>query len=351
MFTPSLFPEDLDHVLAHTRDDWEELRGGRLFLTGGTGFFGTWLIESFLWANQSLGLGAEALVLSRNPAAFLRKMPHLAVQKALTLHAGDVTSFDFPPGHFSHVVHAATAASASLNAEAPLIMVDTIVTGTRRTLDFARFSGAKKFLLTSSGAVYGPQPPEIVHVSEEYRGGPDPLAPASAYGEGKRLAEHLCSLYARCFGIDVKISRGFAFVGPYLPLDAHFAIGNFIRDALAGGPIAVGGDGTPLRSYLYAADLAVWLWKILFHGKTCRAYNIGSDSEISIAELARTVSESLSPGSEVRIALPASDGPRQIYVPAVRRAREELGLEVRIPLDESLRRTGRWHRNLRAHAG
>ena len=349
MFTPSLSAEDLDHVLVHTRDAWEELRGGRLFVTGGTGFFGMWLIETFLWANQKLDLGAEVLVLSRDPAMFLRQKPHLAGQPALAFQAGDITSFEFPAGHFSHVAHAATAASAALNAESPLVMVDTIVAGTRRTLDFARRCGAKKFLLTSSGAVYGPQPPDLVHVPEDYRGGPDPLDPASAYGEGKRLAEHLCSLYARCYGIEMKISRGFAFVGPYLPLDAHFAIGNFIRDALAGGPIAVGGDGTPLRSYLYAADLAIWLWQILFCGVSCRAYNTGSDVEISIAELARTVAGTLDSNAEVRIARQASAaGRRQIYVPETRRAREELGLQGGIPLDEAIRRTGRWHRAMGA---
>ena len=90
MFQPSLFPEDLDHVLAHTRDGWEELRGQRLFLTGGTGFFGMWLIETFLWANQELGLECGCLVLSRDPAAFLRKKPHLAGQPALGFLAGSM---------------------------------------------------------------------------------------------------------------------------------------------------------------------------------------------------------------------------------------------------------------------
>jgi nucleoside-diphosphate-sugar epimerase len=332
-------------VLAHTRDDWEELRGRRLFLTGGTGFFGTWLVESFLWANQKLDLASQLVVLSRDPAAFLRKRPKMADLAGLGFHAGDVATFEFPQGPFSHVIHAATPASASLNAEAPLAMVDTIVAGTRRTLDFARSCGAKKFLLTSSGAVYGRQPADLVHVPEDYPGGPDVLDPASAYGEGKRLAELLCCLYARLYGIRARISRGFAFVGPYLPLDAHFAVGNFIRDALDGRAIAVGGDGTPLRSYLYAADLAIWLWTILFKGVSCRAYNTGSDAEISIAELARTVAAALSPASEVRIARPASAGqPRQVYVPATSRARNELGLAVHVPLAEAIERTGRWYR-------
>ena len=166
--------DDLDHILIHTEGLWEELRGKRIFITGGTGFVGCWLLESFAWANDKLNLNASALVLTRNYEAFQKKAPHLASHPAIKFHIGNVRSFSFPDGEFSHIIHAATEASAKLNDEDPLLMFDTIVEGTRHTLDFAVHCGAKKFLLTSSGAVYGKQPPDMTHIPEDYCGAPDP---------------------------------------------------------------------------------------------------------------------------------------------------------------------------------
>ena len=331
---------DLDHILAHTDGLWEELRGQRIFITGGTGFFGCWLLESFAWANAKLGLNARAVVLSRNPVAFAKKAPHLTMDKAITFHSGDVRDFKFPTGSYSHVIHAATEASAKLNQENPLLMLDTIVEGTRHTLDFAAACGAKKFLLTSSGAVYGRQPSTMTHISEGYPGAPDPLDPASAYGEGKRAAELLCEIYRQRYGIETKIARCFAFVGPYLPLDAHFAIGNFIRDALAGGPIKVQGDGTPRRSYLYAADLAIWLWTILFRGQPGRPYNVGSDEATKIAGIAQSVARSVSGDIQIIIDKKCDASHAiQRYVPAVERSRQELQLNVWISVAQAIQKT------------
>jgi dTDP-glucose 4,6-dehydratase len=335
MTTP---PEDLQHIREYA--PWDRLRGMRLFLTGGTGFFGRWLLDSLADANDRLDLGATAVVLSRDPERLLQRAPHLTGRGDVEFHRGDIRNFAFPAGTFTHVIHAATETSTRLQVEQPLVMLDTIIAGTRRALDFAVASGAGRFLLTSSGAVYGRQPPELANIPETYGGAPDPADPRSTYGEGKRVAELLCSEYARQHGVGATIARCFAFVGPHLPLDAHFAVGNFLRDAAGGGPVRVSGDGTPYRSYLHAADLAIWLWTILACGVPGRPYNVGSDQAVSIAELANAVAACFDPRPTVEIARQAdATQPPERYVPAIDRARVELGLSVRIPLGEALRRT------------
>jgi nucleoside-diphosphate-sugar epimerase len=338
--------KDLDHVFEHTTQLWEVMRGQNIFITGGTGYFGYWLLESLTQANDHLNLAAKATVLSRNPAAFINKTPHLAKHPSVRLIRGDVRNFKFPRGEFRFVIHAATEASAKLNRENPLLMFETIVEGTRRTLEFARTHGTLEFLLTSSGAVYGKQPPGMTYIPEDYLGAPDPMDPEAAYGEGKWSAEVLCRLYSHRFGLETKIARCFAQAGPYLPVDIHYAIGNFIRDAVRGDRIAVNGDGSPVRSYLYAADLAIWLWTILIKGQTCRPYNVGSDRSVSVAELANLVRQRIAPHSEVIIARQAEPSQRrQRYVPSIERARGELKLESWVPLEETIERTALWLRS------
>jgi len=341
---------DLEHIAAETQGLWEEMRGQRVFLTGGTGFFGCWLVESFCHVNRTLGLGARATVLSRDPAKFEAKCPHLANDPAITLLAGDVREFDFPAGEFGYVIHAATETTGK---QEPLELLATILNGTSRTLRFARQCGARKYLLTSSGAVYGRQSAEMTHVPETYMGAPDPLGTldsASAYAEGKRSSERMCALEqqaaaAKGAEFEAKIARCWAFVGPHLPLDAHFAIGNFIGDVLAGRPISIGGDGTPRRSYLYAADLAVWLWTILLRAPALVPINVGSGRDVSILELAQTVEKTLAPGTRIEVAKQAVAGAAPArYVPSVRRAEELLGLRETVGLEEAIRRTAAWHR-------
>ncbi len=335
---------DLSEVLDHTRDFWSEVRGERILLTGGTGFFGCWLLEGFLHANRALGLGAEITVLTRDPVRFSEKAPHLAHDPAVQLLQGDIRSFAFPAGEFGYLIHAAADTSAQA-AEQSIELLGSMIDGTRRVMDFASSHGTRKLLMVSSGAVYGPQPPALAHMPETWLGGPDWLNPQAAYGEGKRAAEMIAALYARQHGIDCRIARCFAFVGPHLPLDAHFAIGNFIRDAIEGKPILIQGDGTPLRSYLYTADLTIWIWTMLLRAaKGGGCWNVGSSEAVSIADLARVVLDALGVKAPIKIMRAATPGtPLTQYVPSVEKAQRELGLQVWVGLREAIRRTAAWY--------
>lgn len=339
---PPLPKEDLEHIADHTAALWEEARGKSFFITGGTGFFGMWLLESFAHVNDRLGLQARATILSRDPAAFAGRAPHLGCRQDLAFIQGELRDFPFPPGSFDYVIHAATQVSA--RSEASEEVRDAIIAGTRRVLEFAAHAGIGKLLLTSSGAVYGNQPPDLTHISEDFRGRPDTSLPSSAYGEGKRISEVLAMEHGVNHGYEVRIARCFAFVGPHLPLDGNFAIGNFIRDALAGTPIRINGDGSPRRSYLYAADLAIWLWTLLFRPAPSPIYNVGSSMDISIAELANLVKHTLASSSPVEIAEKKDDGkPVLRYVPCVRKAARELELGVSVSLANAISKTAAWH--------
>jgi len=336
--------QDLKHIWEKAHRCLPDLSGSRIFITGGTGFFGRWLLESLAYAVQHLRLQTEVVVLTRHPQKFLRAAPHFREASWLRFIQGDVRDFTFPDGEFTHLLHAATEASASLNRDAPLLMLDTITEGTRRVLEMARSAKVQKFLFVSSGAVYGKQPTHTENVPEDYLGSADPLLTSNAYAVGKLYAEHVCALYARQFGLPVKIARCFAFVGPHLPLTTHFAIGNFIANVLAGEAIHIQGDGTPCRSYLYAADLTAWLWTLLCFGDTGKAYNVGSEQSVSIAELATLVSEQATPALPVSIAKQKDpNAPIERYVPCTARAREELKLETWISLPDAINRTILWN--------
>lgn len=335
---------DLDHILQHTEDLWADMRGERIFMTGGTGFVGSWLLESLLWANRRLHLGVRCAVLTRHPARFRERSAHLAGDRAITLMAGDVASFEFPHGEFPLIVHAATGQSFAADPDRPYSTFLFDVEATARVLEFADRAGVRRMLFTSSGAVYGRQPSDMTHVAEDYQGAPAPDDIQSAYGQAKRASEFLCCSAAEARSFRIAIARLFAFVGPYLPLDANFAVGNFIGDALTGGPIRIAGDGTPRRSYLYGADLAIWLWTMLLRAPSGLPFNVGSPDDVSIAELAHRVVSATSTDAQVRIAgTPVAGAPVARYVPDTARAARELGLRNWISLEEGIRRTYDWH--------
>jgi nucleoside-diphosphate-sugar epimerase len=335
--------EDLDSIVHCLGDSWPLLRGADILVTGGTGFFGVWLVSALLRANERLGLGLRVHVMSRKPEQYLERAPGFRGSPGLQLVAADVRNFRPTAGQrMTHVVHAATAASAALNASNPVEMANVAAEGTHHILAVARDMGVERMLFTSSGAVYGKNPPEVTHVHEDQMGMLDPLPVGNAYAEGKRLAELYCASYVELHQLAVVVARCFAFVGPYLPLDTHFAIGNFMRDALRGRTIIVNGDGTPRRSYLYITDLVSWLLRLLLSGTPGRAYNVGSDRDISIGDLAVLVGAQRGVPVEIR-GKRDPNRPTESYVPSTERIRRELGVAELVGLEQGVHRSMTWY--------
>ncbi len=345
-------PADLDHILAHTGDLLSTLRDAHIFLTGGTGFFGHWLVEPLLHADRTLGLNLHLTLLTRSAARLRERSPHLAAHPATILLEADIRDFPLPSATdpFTHIIHAATDSGGQQTDQPAFFLAESILEGTRRVLAVAREHRTPHLLYVSSGAVYGRSSSTEAHIPETSTAGPDPLLLRSAYDEAKRMSEHLTVAYTEGTPTHATIARPFAFLGPHLPLDQHFAIGNFVGAALTNTPIHIRGDGSPIRSWLYVADLSIWLLTILLRGERNRAYNVGSEDAYTIADAARLTAETLRPdgcgSSTLSIQIdgtPDPTAPMNSYVPSTHRARNELGLRQTISLPEALRRTAGWH--------
>ena len=294
----------------------------RIFITGGTGFLGKSMLDYRLRNPEWEWAQAEWVILSRSPERFTAGYPQLANQAGVSLVSGDVRDFVFPEGPFDVIIHAATSAVVTLSDDE---MTSVIVKGTQHVVDFAKSVDCKTILFTSSGAVYGPRT-EPAHEG-------DACNPTTAYGKGKLAAERLLVESE----LDVKIARCFAFVGPHLNRKIHYAIGNFIQNCLDGAPVVINGDGTPLRSYLYADDLVEWLFSILERGRTGQPYNVGSNEGVSIRNLAERVRSALGAKNEIKVLGVPSGGAPSVYVPNVARGQGELGLTVKIGLEDAVK--------------
>jgi dTDP-glucose 4,6-dehydratase len=335
---------DLDHCLDVAAVAWPRLKGARVFITGATGIIGKWLLETLLEADVRYSLGVSIVALSRDPAAFALRTPHLAKSEKIAFLQGDVREFTLPSDGFDVIIHAATDV---VMPESPKSVFDTCIEGTRQVLRLTNAARPAYFLLLSSGAIYGPQPSDVLAMPECYRGGPDPLAINSAYAEGKRVSEWLCAVAAAENGYSLAVARVYALVGPYLPLNKHFAIGNFIADAMAGRPIEIRGDGTNCRSYLHLADTIGWLWVMLTNGGPTKAYNVGSSEGIALGDLALMVNSVLGSAAGVEIkGTPTPGKSIERYVPDVESAFTDLGLRRAISLENAIRRTATWHREM-----
>lgn len=331
---------DLNFIINSIGMDWEKCRGRRLLITGGTGFFGKWLLGSLIQANDRFDLGLKIFCLSRNADLFKQSFPELGGADCVEMVSGDVQSFSMKEDKLYAIIHAATDVE---NITTERDTVNSVIKGTENVLKIASQTNCERFLYVSSGAIYGDLPLNMKSVNENYRGAPSSMNASSAYGLSKKVGEWLVNDFGRNSACDVITARCFAFVGPYLPMDKHFAMGNFLSDAIEGRDIRVNGNGCDLRTYLYNADLCIWLLKMLFNGKKHAVYNVGGTEVVSIKQLAEKVRDIINPGLNVVVdKQPISGVLPPHYVPDVSKAFSELGLTQSCSIDEAIRKTEKW---------
>jgi nucleoside-diphosphate-sugar epimerase len=343
----AIIKEDLDAVLSDGAKKLDPLRDGTLLITGGTGFVGTWLSELVAYLNDECGFGTNLVLLSTNAVNFRKRVPHIANRNDVRLIERDIRNLTDIPTDITYIIHAAATPDRRVHASEPLRTVQTIVEGTNSLLEYAsRLSDVRKILNLSSGLIYGSQPWEMKGIPENMIGGLDCGAFGSAYAESKRMAENICSIYRNQHRMPIMTARPFAFIGPYQSLDRPWAINNFIRDGLLGGPIRILGDGRTIRSYMYPSDMAWWLMNILVRGEVGQNYNVGSPDPISLQDLATKIASNFTVTPKIVSGL--SRGPEEKaskFVPDVDLAFRKLGLRATVDLDTAILRTIRWNRS------
>ena len=312
----------------------DQMRNKSVFITGGTGFFGFWLLNLLTILNAD-GFGITATLLSRNPEQFLADNPQYKDVNWLHWVTGDVESYEFPDRKFEMFIHgAANTKPESLNKQVPVF--DSIVFGTKHLLEHACISGARRFLLISSGAVYGEVPEGLEAISEDVVTSPHTNKPENAYGDAKRAAEMLGCCYAFEKGIEVVTARCFAFTG--YGIGGHLVLGLLIKQALNNDHIIINGSGLARRSFLHGRDLSIWLLKLLADGINAEIYNVGSDEAYSILGLAELVRDELAPGKKITVLGAQKKEQRLNYIPSIEKARS-LGLGVWTTLRDAIKET------------
>lgn len=347
-----ILDQDLDAVLDRTRSAWAEMNGARILLTGATGFVGTHLLESVRHARLRARVNTRVVAPVRQPDRLYARLPWTKDVAWLEVVHAEIRGFTIPPGGVDLAIHSANTASPGEIAGDPMAIAKMVVDGSARVYAAAAAAGARRVLQVSSGSVYGTHRVPARPIAEDDPGEPEGDGPADQLARAKRDAERALLLASREPGAPgVVLARGFALCGPWLPLDSAFAFGNFLRAAMRGEDVVVNGDGTPVRSYLYSADMVVWLLTLLLRGTPGRAYNVGSDRAITIGELAHRVAALLGGTVEV-MATPVPGARAHWHVPDTTRSREELGLEETVPLNDAIVRTAQWwgERNAPARA-
>ncbi len=304
----------------------------RVLVTGGAGFIGSHLCD-FLLAH-----GSEVVCMDSLLTGSLDNIAHIRDPRFLFVKH-DVTNFIVVDGPLDYVLHFASPASPIDYLELPIQTLKVGALGTHKALGLAKARGAR-FLLASTSEVYGDP---LVHPQrEDYWGNVNPVGPRGVYDEAKRFAEAMTMAYHRVHGVDSRIVRIFNTYGPRMRLMDGRAIPTFVRQALAGEPLTVYGDGSQTRSFTYIADLVDGIWKLM-HAPVNDPVNIGNPREMTLLELAKQILRLSGSKSEITFRPLPTDDPK-VRQPDIARARRLLGWEPTVDVEDGLRRTIEWYR-------
>lgn len=350
-FASDIIKEDLDFITQTSKSDLERICNSHLVLTGASGFIGKWLTLSYLHARRETGGNGRIVLVCRNIEPLRQLLDAFGFHEGFEFLEADVRRF--PEGVIkdsSLVIHAATPASATLNTDDPLEMFDIIVAGQKKILEVCAKKKAVRVLFLSSGAIYGIQPMDLVGFPENWIGAPDITKSRNAYHEGKRVAEMMGFTYSKLNDFEFISARLFAFLAPFLPLDEHFAAGNFVRDVVDGRKIVIKSGGGSIRSYLYATDMCRGLWSLLSRGVSGEAYNLGSEVEISILNLAKEVVRNTA--TDLGVSVLGVDTIENVsrYVPDISKIKNISGEIHTTSLELAIQRTYRWARESRKNS-
>lgn len=317
----------------------QEIVSRHILITGATGFVGTWLLKYLEAAYRTFKGDGSVHLLARS---FSSAHKDLAKQcKHVKLIPRDLRSLDqYQIPQVDLVLHTATPSTQPGGANPDRELSDIILEG-QDALVRSVCKSRPRFLFTSSGAVYGPNQGRSHSFAEDDFVGHDPLG-TSVYAESKRLAERRLAIAHDYAEIELVVARLFAFSGPFLPLSAHFAIGNFIRDVAENSEIVVASDGRSWRSYLYGADMARWIFTVALAGEPRTAYNIGSSRALTIADLANIVNSVLGGRGVKIVGQPREDVLVDNYTPNVKRAKDTLQLREIVSLEDAILTTYEW---------
>ena len=338
--------DDLKRVV--TPIDLSKLENSCVLITGASGFMGIWMTELFTYLRREQQLNVKLLLLATDFGYARKTAPHLYESDQNTIIQDDIRSVHELPANVNWIIHAAASPDLRVHNSQPIHASRTIAQGTQTILECAsRLPALRGFLNVSSGYVYGYHSEDEAVTGRRFEGF-DPNSFSTVYVEAKRYAESLCAIYRNQYRMPILNVRPFSFVGPYQPIDAPWAVNNFIGNVTSKQPIRIQGDGTAVRSYMYGADMAWWLLNLLISGEPGASYNLGSPEGISLLNLAEKIRTLAASDVAINKGQPMLNSRKSYFVPNVDEVEREFGLELRFGLDDALARTIRWHNQIRA---